>query len=182
MYMKKNIVEILFLCCFLTSCLGVYYDDLGNRYAWIEGREIVKIKEETENYISYEVLIRPQVLNYAYDDIYIIVYQVYDGSESYLVPVNQMAEEKDSLFKQFAMLKEMKHCYWIINKETGQVTGPMRKADFGKKCKELHVKAKMRNIYEEKFRKGMSIYIEHIDSVKRRNLENIGTQLYNTHE
>ena len=145
-----------------------------------------ELYEEKYNLIYQELLkfLNPKNGKHitTYDDIYIIVYQVYDGSESYLVPVNQMAEEKDSLFKQFAMLKEMKHCYWIINKETGQVTGPMRKADFGKKCKELHVKAKMRNIYEEKFRKGMSIDIEHIDSVKRRNLENIGTQLYNTHE
>ncbi|MBQ6208474.1 MAG: hypothetical protein IJK42_01695 [Prevotella sp.] len=93
-----------------------------------------------------------------------------------------MAEEKDSLLKQFAMLKEMKHCYWIINKETGQVIGPMRKADFGRKCRELHVKAKMRNIYEEKFRKGRNIDIDHLDSAERRKWDNKGIQLYNTYE
>ena len=131
-----NIV-VLLLCNLLTSCLGVFYIDLGNHYAWLEDRIIVKIKEETANSLSYDLLIRPQVLNYGYDNKFIIAYQIYDGSEWY--NSNQIAEEKDSLFIQFAKLKEMKHCYWIINKETNQVIGPMRKPEFDRKCEELHV-------------------------------------------
>jgi hypothetical protein len=112
----------------------------------LENRIIVKIKEETENSLFYDLLIRPQVLNYGYDNKFIIAYQIYDGSEWY--NSNQIAEEKDSLFIQFAKLKEMKHCYWIINKETNQVIGPMRKPEFDRKCKELHVKVKMRRFHE----------------------------------
>ena len=143
-----NIV-ILLLCNLLTSCLGVFYIDLGNHYAWLEDRIIVKIKEETENSLSYDLLIRPQVLNYDYDNKFIIAYQIYDGSDWY--NSNKIAEEKDSLFIQFAKLKEMKYCYWIINKETNQVIGPMRKPEFDRKCEELHVKAKMRHFHEKKF-------------------------------
>ena len=143
-----NIV-VLLLCNLLTSCLGVFYIDLGNHYAWLEDRIIVKIKEETENSLFYDLLIRPQVLNYDYDNKFIIAYQIYDGSDWY--NSNKRAEEKDSLFIQFAKLKEMKYCYWIINKETNQVIGPMRKPEFDRKCEELHVKAKMRHFHEKKF-------------------------------
>ena len=149
-----NIVVLLF-CNLLTSCLGVFYIDLGNHYAWLEDRIIVKIKEETENSLSYDLLIRPQVLNYDYDNKFIIAYQIYDGSDWY--NSNQIAEEKDSLFIQFAKLKEMKYCYWIINKETNQVIGPMRKSEFDRKCEELHVKAKMCHFHEKKLWKNKGL-------------------------
>ena len=143
-----NIV-VLLLCNLLTSCLGVFYIDLGNHYAWLEDRIIVKIKEEKENSLSYDLLIRPQVLNYDYDNKFIIAYQIYDGSDWY--NSNPIAEEKDSLLIQFAKLKEMKYCYWIINKETNQVIGPMRKNEFERLCKTLQVEAKMRHFHEKKF-------------------------------
>ena len=149
-----NIV-VLLLCNLLTSCLGVFYIDLGNHYAWLEDRIIVKIKEETENSLSYDLLIRPQVLNYDYDNKFIIAYQIYDGSDWY--NSNKRAEEKDSLFIQFAKLKEMKYCYWIINKETNQVIGPMRKSEFDRKCEELHVKAKMCHFHEKKLWKNKGL-------------------------
>ena len=149
MYRRILNIVVLLLCNLLTSCLGVFYIDLGNHYAWLEDRIIVKIKEEKENSLSYDLLIRPQVLNYDYDNKFIIAYQIYDGSDWY--NSNPIAEEKDSLLIQFAKLKEMKHCYWIINKETNQVIGPMRKPEFDRKCEELHVKAKMRHFHEKKF-------------------------------
>jgi hypothetical protein len=81
-------------------------------------------------------------LNYAYDDRFIIAYQVYDGSEYY--NSNQIAEEKDSLFVQFEKLKKMKYSYWIIDKETDKIMGPMRKNEFERLCKTLQVEARMR--------------------------------------
>ncbi|WP_306570115.1 hypothetical protein [Hoylesella nanceiensis] len=149
MYRRILNIVVLLLCNLLTSCLGVFYIDLGNHYAWLEDRIIVKIKEEKENSLSYDLLIRPQVLNYDYDNKFIIAYQIYDGSDWY--NSNPIAEEKDSLLIQFAKLKEMKYCYWIINKETNQVIGPMKKPEFDRKCEELHVKAKMRHFHEKKF-------------------------------
>ena len=149
-----NIVVLLF-CNLLTSCLGVFYIDLGNHYAWLEDRIIVKIKEETGNSLFYDLLIRPQVLNYGYDNKFIIAYQIYDGSDWY--NSNQIAEEKDSLFIQFAKHERMKYCYWIINKETNQVIGPMRKSEFDRKCEELHVKAKMCHFHEKKLWKNKGL-------------------------
>ena len=153
MYRRILNIAVLLFCYLLTSCLGVFYIDLGNHYAWLEDRIIVKIKEETENSLFYDLLIRPQVLNYDYDNKFIIAYQIYDGSDWY--NSNQIAEEKDSLFIQFAKLKEMKHCYWIINKETDKVMGPMRKNEFERLCKTLQVEAKMRHFHEKKFWKTM---------------------------
>ena len=149
MYRRILNIAVLLFCYLLTSCLGVFYIDLGNHYAWLEDRIIVKIKEEKANSLFYDLLIRPQVLNYDYDNKFIIAYQIYDGSDWY--NSNPIAEEKDSLLIQFAKLKEMKYCYWIINKETNQVIGPMRKPEFDRKCEELHVKAKMRHFHEKKF-------------------------------
>ena len=149
MYRRILNIVVLLLCNLLTSCLGVFYIDLGNHYAWLEDRIIVKIKEEKENSLSYDLLIRPQVLNYDYDNKFIIAYQIYDGSDWY--NSNPIAEEKDSLLIQFAKLKEMKHCYWIIDKETDKVMGPMRKNEFERLCKTLQVEAKMRHFHEKKF-------------------------------
>ena len=145
-------IAVYFFYFFLTSCFGgVFYIELGNHYAWVESREIVKIQKETASCLFYDVIIRPQVLNYADDDKYIIVYQVYDGSEYYDISAKQDKEEKDSLLAQFAKLKEIKYCYWIIDKEANKVIGPMRKVEFDKKCEELQVKAKMQNNHEKKF-------------------------------
>ena len=155
MYRRILNIAVLLFCYLLTSCLGVFYIDLGNHYAWLEDRIIVKIKEETENSLFYDLLIRPQVLNYDYDNKFIIAYQIYDGSDWY--NSNQISEEKDSLFIQFAKLKEMKYCYWIINKETNQVIGPMRKSEFDRKCEELHVKAKMCHFHEKKLWKNKGL-------------------------
>jgi len=149
--MKRKIItlQIFILCGILTSCLGVFYVDLGNHYAWLESRTIMRIKEETEKGFWCDCIIRPQVLNYDYDDRYIIVYQVYDGSDWY--STRQLEELKDSLFLQFAKLREIKHCYWIIDKETDELIGPMRKNEFDKKCVELDVKAEMSKFHEKKF-------------------------------
>ncbi len=152
MYKKVLHVIIIVSCCGLTSCLNIYHNDLGKHYAWLEDRIIVRITEETEKSLSYDLIIRPQVLNYAYDDRYIIAYQVYDGGDYY--DTCQRVEEKDSLFLQFAKLRQMKFCYWIINKETGEVLGPMNRSDFDRKCRILHVEAEMFRFSEKSFWKG----------------------------
>lgn len=164
--MSRRILNIfiLFLCSFLTSCLGVFYIDLGNHYAWIESREVVKIAEEKDNALYYDEIIYPQVLNYNYDDQYIIVYQVYDGSDYYDISAKQDKAEKDSLYAQFDKIKEIKYCYWIINKETDQVIGPLRKDDFDRKCQELHIEIKMHRFHEKKFWENRSMKELGIDS------------------
>lgn len=163
--MRKLVLNsaVLLFCFLLTSCLGVFYIDLGNHYAWYEDRIIVRILEEKENSLSWDILIRPQVLNYDYDDKFIIAYQVYDGSFYY--DSLQRENERDSLFAQFEVLKKMKYSYWIINKESGQVFGPLRKTEFVRKCEELGVEAKLKKSNEKKFREGHSM--EYIDSVSR---------------
>ena len=67
---------------------------------------IVKIKEEKQNSLSCDYLIYPQVLNFDYDNKYIIVYQVYDGSEYYYI--YPRAEKRDSLLSQFEKVKKTK--------------------------------------------------------------------------
>lgn len=149
---KRNLRAILLLiCCIMMAACEVYYDDLGNHYAKLENREIVRITKESEDALSYDEIIRPQVLNYAYDDKYIIAYQIYDGSEYYDVSPSQDKKEADSLLSQFSKLKKLKHCFWIINKKTGKVYGPMTRSEFDRQCKVMRVEATMRKFQEEKF-------------------------------
>lgn len=142
---------ILLIYGILMAACEVYYDDLGNHYAKLENREIVRITKESEDALSYDEIIRPQVLNYAYDDKYIIAYQIYDGSEYYDVSPSQDKKEADSLLSQFSKLKKLKHCFWIINKKTDKVYGPMTQSEFDRQCKIMRVEATMRKFQEEKF-------------------------------
>ena len=165
MYRNIFIIVGLLMCYLFTSCVGgVFYIDLGNHYAWIESREVVKITEEKDNALYYDEIIYPQVLNYNYDDQYIIVYQVYDGSDYYDILAKQDKAEKDSLYALFDKIKEIKYCYWIIDKETDQVIGPLRKDDFDRKCQELHIEIKMHRFHEKKFWENRSMKELGIDS------------------
>ena len=166
MYRNIFVIVGLLMCYLFTSCVGgVFYIDLGNRYAWLEDRIIYKIKEESEKGLYGDVIIRPQVLNYNYDDQYIIVYQIYDGDDFfYDISAKQDKAEKDSLYAQFDKIKKIKYCYWIIDKETDQVIGPLRKDDFDRKCQELHIEIKMHRFHEKKFWENRSMKELGIDS------------------
>lgn len=162
--MKKRIVNItlLFCCCLLISCTDVFYIDLGNNYAWTD-QILVKITEEKNRCLYYDVLIYPQVLNYDYDDKFIVAYQVYDGSPSY--NLDDLTPNRDSLLNQFLKVREIKHCYWIIDKENDLVMGPMPEDEFNRKCKQLHVKAKMRRFFQKRFYPLDSTDIVNLDSM-----------------
>lgn len=57
----------------------------------------------------------------------------------------------DSLLLQFEKLKEMKFCYWIIDKNNDRIVGPMAKAEFEKQCKAMHVEVKMQQADEKMY-------------------------------
>lgn len=155
--------SILLLGFIFSSCLGGEdYVDLGNNYAWLDSRSIVRLTEKTENSIVWRgYVIRPEVVNYDYDDRYIVAYQFYtsltrayysDTSEKedsilvkYTLKDNEIVKvpQNDSLVAQHDKIKEMQRCYWIIDKKTDKVMGPMTKEEFDRQCKALHVKAKM---------------------------------------
>ena len=165
MYRNIFIIVGLLMCYLFTSCVGgVFYIDLGNHYAWLEDRIIYKIKEESEKGLYGDIIIYPQVLNYNYDDKYIVIYQVYDGGMAYDISAKQDKAEKDSLYAQFDKIKKIKYCYWIIDKETDQVIGPLRKDDFDRKCQELHIEIKMHRFHEKKFWENRSMKELGIDS------------------
>lgn len=161
--MRTFSIIVIILCCILISCLGADYVDLGNHYAWIDNREIVKVKEEKNNCLYYDVIIRPQVLNYDTDDRVIIVYQVYDGSDYYDTP--SIVENRDSLLALYDKIKKIKFCYWIIDKETGKVFGPMKKKEFENRCKVMHIEAKMKQWQEKAFWEGREMQSTSLDSV-----------------
>lgn len=148
----KKIVNIttLYLCCILLSCIDLNYADLGNHYAWMDDATIVKFRGKMNG--VFDTIIIPQVLNFDYDDKYIIAYQGCNGKGYYYSSSSlEYENNKDSLLLQIKKMKQMKFCYWIIDKETGKVMGPMRKSEFDQKCKALNVKARMWKINEARF-------------------------------
>ena len=76
----------------------------------------------------------------------------------------QREEKKDSLFAQFELIKKLKYCYWIINKETGKVFGPMKKKEFENRCKTMHIEAKMKQWQEKPFWEGREVQSTPLDS------------------
>lgn len=160
---KISKFSILLLGFIFSSCLNVVdYIDLGYNYAWLYNKTIVKyIEKNVSTLVWRDYVIRPEVINFDDDDRYIVAYQVYssltryyysDTSEedSILVDVyfkddGELVKvpQPDSLVAQYEKIKEMQKCYWIIDKETDKVMGPMAKEEFDRQCKALHVKAKM---------------------------------------
>lgn len=161
---KISKFSILLLGFIFSSCLNVVdYIDLGYNYAWLYNKTIVKYIEKNDSTIVWrDYVIRPEVINFDDDDRYIVAYQVYSSLTRYYY--SDTSEEEDSIFvdvyfkddgelvkvpqpdslvAQYEKIKELKKCYWIIDKKTDKVMGPMAKEEFDRQCKALHVKAKM---------------------------------------
>lgn len=124
------------------SCLGVHYISLGKNYIWMENKVIGRIIEETDKFVCYDLIIKPQVINFEYDDRYIVAYQIYDAEDTYYEPPADL-EVRDSLLQQYEKIRQIRHCYWIIDKKNDKIMGPMTKSDFDISCKKLKVKARM---------------------------------------
>lgn len=157
-------IAVLLFCCLFNSCLDVVdYMDLGNNYAWLYNKTIVKYIEKNDSTLVWQdYVIRPEVINFDDDNRYIVAYQVYSSLTRYYYSDTSEEEDSilvdvyfkddgelvkvpqpDSLVAQYEKIKEMQKCYWIIDKETDKVMGPMTKEEFDRQCKALNVKAKM---------------------------------------
>lgn len=109
------------------------------------------------------ILVPDQVLNYEFDDNYIIAYQIPDSAyyrEYYINAYKEYSdstihsqETTDSLKTLLDKMLSIQDCYWIIRKQDDKVFGPMAESDFNRMCKELNVSIKMDKKYESQFLK-----------------------------
>ena len=151
---KKIILFVLVLLLAFIYKLNNYqkafvgFGDDNNEY--VDGSFIVSLEEKRFNdkYI-YNTVIPGKVVDYKYNDDYVIVHQVYDKfytdkfyglSESDTLSMSEHA--KDSIKAIVEIYRNMKDCYWIVFfdiKKKG-VIGPLNKRDFDAKCKEERIK------------------------------------------
>ena len=137
-----------FMCILVGfCCCHDCYWEFNDRYLYENGA-IAEI-DSVDSSLRY--LVTERVLNFAQDDNYIIVYQIPTFGERYrAMRESAPIEYKDSLNDQYNMMKEIHHCYWIIQKKDSRVWGPMNYGDFSRLCKKLRVKTNLNPKYEQK--------------------------------
>ena len=155
MHMRKLLY--IFIVLLLCGCHDSYFE-LGDSYIYENGR-IDKLMVKG----TMTILVPDQVLNYEFDDNYIIAYQIPDSAyyrEYYINAYKEYSdstihsqETTDSLKTLLDKMLSIQDCYWIIRKQDDKVFGPMAESDFNRMCKELNVSIKMDKKYESQFLK-----------------------------
>ncbi|WP_139261375.1 DUF3997 domain-containing protein [Xylanibacter ruminicola] len=145
----------IYIVLLLCGCHDSYFE-LGDSYIYESGR-INKLMDKG----TITILVPDQVLNYEFDDNYVIAYQKPDSAYYREYYINAFKENSDSTIRSQKMtdsletlLKKMlsvPDCYWIIRKQDAKVFGPMSESDFNRMCKKLNVLIKMDKKYESRF-------------------------------
>lgn len=104
---------------------------------------------------SMETLIYPDVLRNnveEYDD-YILAYQIPYIAECFEITDGMFDSEtrdsvewihyRDSVNQWIDKIRKLKECYWIIQKRTKKVYGPLTKREYDRLCDKLDVKKKV---------------------------------------
>lgn len=145
----NKIIYILFAFIFI-SCHDSYVN-LGDDYVYMN-RSIVKQKKKGD-VSEVTFLVTPQVLNFNYDDNYIIAFSLPDKDDDvrYWIAYGTTSDIQDSLNMQFEIMKEIGDCYWIIQKKKNKVIGPLTSDEFDRKCREIGVKCKLDSKYKRSF-------------------------------
>lgn len=160
--MEKKIVKrrikigwilVLSSILFIMSC-----DDLPNDsdYYYFNG-EFGKIIEGTvrgDGTFTMDVLIYPEVQKVKEYDDFILAYQIPDISDYYKRPFKETFNPElydslewkhhcDSINHRIDRIRKFKECYWIIQKRTKKVYGPLTKKEYDRLCIKLDVKKKV---------------------------------------
>ena len=142
----------IFIVLLLSGCHDDYWD-LGDSYVY-NNCYIYHIGDVHHNkrgsYDEYEELVPFEVVDFAYDENYIIAYQKPDSAvyrqisfDSYknTTDSTKLSQAKiDSLESMLDSMLRIQECYWIICKKDKKVYGPMNEFDFKQRCKQMNVK------------------------------------------
>lgn len=94
------------------------------------------------------IVIPDNVINYMYDDDYIIAKQIPLFMRADYYWAFDSSSSKDSLNALKRKCYDMKECYWIISTCDNKIIGPLTESDFDAKCKEMKITIKMDKRYE----------------------------------
>lgn len=139
------IIFFIFGCYFLLMPLDdIDVLELSGHYVYVETEICSK-----DNNGNIELVVPDYVVNYMYNDEYIIAKQ-----HPSFVRANfywKTSIDRDSIRMLKEKCYEMKDCYWIIIVSENIVFGPMSEQDFNKKCKEMNITIKMDKKYESQY-------------------------------
>lgn len=149
--MNKMKIWLLFAlsCILFINCHGDYME-LGNDYIYSE-HTIAKLSG-TGQYRYSDIIVMDYVVNFNYDNCYIVAYQRpsrrwIEFRKDYLDK-----EELDSIETLYTKICRINHCYWIIRKNDGIVLGPLDKCKYDSLCKKLSVNIQMDSKFESDYR------------------------------
>ena len=149
MHMKKNLFLFVFVTLVLCGCHDAYWE-LGDSYIYDSGRICMLMDRGYIMDSGYMKIVVPdQVLNFGFDEHYIIAYQKPDSayfSEYYIDSYKDCSdstarsqEAADSLEALLDKMLNIQDCYWIICKKDKRVYGPMTESNFNEQCKKKNI-------------------------------------------
>jgi hypothetical protein len=148
-----NKIVIWFVANCFFSCDSPLPNDCDYYYSNGTIGKIIEGSICADGTFSMETLIYPDVLRNnveEYDD-YILAYQIPDIDESYECFVldsalnnnHKFIHYRDSINQRIDKIRKLKECYWIIQKRTKKVYGPLTKREYDKLCNKLDVEKKV---------------------------------------
>lgn len=134
---------LLFICISILDCHGDYAE-IDEQYRFVEGG-IAIVTHRVHDYECIRDIIPKNVMDYAQDKHYIVVYQEpWSDDDTRQIMIDGLPEGKqDSLEQKFVLMDSIKYCYWIIRKKDAYVYGPMTKTEFYKQCYLLKIDLKL---------------------------------------
>lgn len=138
--------KFLLLLCIITisGCHGDYAE-IDEQYRFVEGG-IAIVTHRVHDYECIRDIIPKNVMDYAQDKHYIVVYQeAWSDDDMRQTMIDDLPKEKqDSLEQKFVLMDSIKYCYWIIRKKDSHVYGPMTKTDYQKQCHQLKINLELK--------------------------------------
>lgn len=156
--MDKKIINKIVIW-FVANCFFSCDSPLPNDcdYYYFNGAigKVIEGSIRADGTFSMETLIYPDVLRNnveEYDD-YILAYQIPDIAECFEITDGMFDSEacdsvewihyRDSVNQWIDKIRKLKECYWIIQKRTKKVYGPLTKKEYDRLCDKLDVKKKV---------------------------------------
>ena len=114
----KHCVIFILIGLLVTSCIHGDYWDLGNGYSYCE-RSICKQDEKGVD----TLVLFPEIIDYAYNERYIVAYQKFDPASL----------DNDTVWfgkeiKYYQQMKLQGRTFWIIDKVKDTIYGPLDKS------------------------------------------------------
>ncbi len=134
--MLKKIMYFMLLGILVVGCHGDYID-LGDKYSLVN-----RCLCHTNDRGIDVGLIIGDIVKLDLNDSYIIAYQ--EVNPDYVEHDHFYSKEEERIHKY---MSTHPHNYWIVDKKTVKVYGPLTKEAFDKSCDSLNIKLKLKSFF-----------------------------------